>query len=164
MSSLYSGAASLGQAHASISLYVGIFIFIIAIIVAIYFFFKKSTKTASVVAVVTNSLCVVGSDNKQTCNNDIKYNVDGILYISKVSSPIQLPIDSEITILYDPNNPYDISYNEFSSRIIGLIISGISIGIMILLALNYYFVYEYKAYAAFSGASVVANTTKNIFS
>jgi len=171
LSSAYSGAATIGEAKATISVVVGAVLVLGLIVSASFSIMSKPTRTGEVQAEVINFTCTEtvfetqdGKKNtSQNCVSNVSYTINNQKYTSNVNtSPHRFEKGAKITIKYDPSNPIDISYGETSMSTIGWILSGVAVCIAVCIAIYYYAVTRYKPLAAYEGASTSIDLAKGL--
>lgn len=162
LSSAYSGAASIGEAKATISVVVGAIIVLGLSVSASFSIMSKPTRTGEVQAEVIDSTCTETvfetSDGKkntsQNCLSNVNYTINDQMYTSKVNtSPHNFKKGDKILVKYNPSNPIDISYGETSLSTVGWILCGVAVCIAVVVAIYYYAVTRFKPLAAYEGAS-----------
>ena len=88
------------------------------------------------------------------CDVKIVYNVGKNEIENYIKDTNKKPINSKISILYQPDNPtqFEIKQdNHMSASTMGYIMIAVGFVFGILIGMNYYFVSKYKPYAALTG-------------
>lgn len=172
--SVYSGAATIGQAKAAVAGVLGGILVIALIISAGFSIMSTPTRTAQATATVTESGSVCqevtrkGPDGKPNtiseCTTPIQYTVGNQVYNSRISTMSQtFKAGDTLQINYNPQNPLDMSYNELPLSTLGWILSGIAIVLSLLIVGYNYLVRTYKPIAAYEGAATSIDLTKNLY-
>lgn len=170
LSSAYSGAASIGEAKATLSVVVGAVVVLGLIVSASFSIMSKPSRTNKVEAEVIDSICTqvtTKGDGKTythpDCVSTVKYVVNDNIYTANVNTGTEKLIEgAKTTIKYNPSNPIDISYNEPSMNMIGWILSGVALCIALGIGIYYYAVTRFKPLAAYEGASTSINLAKGL--
>lgn len=170
--SLYSGAATVGEIKANVTLVVFVIIVVVMSSSAIYLIISPPQRSNDAEAIVVDSECKQVSttlENGKTslsseCTTGVKYTIDNKEYNNKVATQETLfKRDDKINIKYDPKNPNNISYNEMSPKSVGYILCSVAIIILLIVMIYYYFINKYKPLAALEGASTTFSFAKSVF-
>lgn len=165
MSELYDEASSLGTFTSKMRLFSAIIVCIILLIISIVLFATKK-EYISTNALVKTALCdsVYNEKSKSStinCTLEVEYTVDYKEYRNRlVTYDTTHNIGDKIDILYNKNDPNDISYSVFSTTIIALILLGTGVLILGGAYLNYYLSSNYKMYAAGNAAGEIIDLVK----
>lgn len=153
--SLYSGAATLGKVDAIMGVIGGgIAVLVICIIGSVMLSIKDKVVTDATVKTVNCKTSKPDSMGDNNCDVKIVYNVGKNEIENYIKDTNKKPINSKISILYQPDNPtqFEIKQdNHMSASTMGYIMIAAGFVFGILIGMNYYFVSKYKPYAALTG-------------
>lgn len=159
-SQVYSDSAGAGNIFTAFGLVIGIIIGLIMVIVGIYFIFKKNSKTDSVIASVQNVACNPYTANNTTnwsCSFNVTFTPKGktnpITVNVQTDSSINYSGITNIKIWYDPNDPTNISLNNFNYKTIGIILIILSLFIVGISYFWYWAARKNKFIASAAGTS-----------
>lgn len=160
-SELYSGAAAYGRINAIIGVIFGTIIGILMILGGIGLIKRKTNRTKTIKATITNDPgCSGHSENNNTiwdCNLSLSYNIDGKDYTTSISSSSSTKYDkgNTVTLYYNPDNVSDVDLVSDNTHVIGWVILVIGIFLLISTWVWLYIVYKSKFAAAAGGATAL---------
>jgi hypothetical protein len=141
INTIYNDSANFGRVMTRVgSVVIGLimtFVFIVGVKMATSHHSQRKTS-----GVVTVSSCERTIDGSWLCDVTVQYTVDGKSYTGRTSAnpmnPSQVDVGKTVSVLYDVGDPTQITINSVSKQTLGLILVGISVGVMLLVwGVNY---------------------------
>lgn len=159
----YSGAAFVGKAKVGIMSVLWTSAIILMCVSAIMSIRQPVKRSAQIEATVASASCYqvvkYTTNNKNhygtECDVTVNYTVGGQSYVGKIKTDKTVMEGNKISIYYDPSNPTDISYNNFSFSKVGWILMAIVSVMGLFVFGNLFLVSKYKPYAAYQGVKTI---------